>query len=567
MLGTQTRWLSCVQLIAALVAVLLLSMPRPADAQCWGECGTQAPEGCWCDSLCTGAGDCCPDFDICKADDGTCELACGGFGDSCWCDDMCQSYGDCCTDKISLCGDIGTGCTHDLNCDDGDACTDDFCNPGAVGTCEHVVIPGEWWYRDYDYDGYSDGLVGELACEQPPGTTSYQFVTLLGDCDESDPDVHPFMPETCFDGVDSDCDGSLQDDDFEGCSLSSDHIWHASEGYEIVVHAVNKEDILPGDPLYLIGDFGELPLTVRINGVEVEFLQPFDPNPPPMFAPNYIIIPVEEGMASGPVSVTRADGSVLNGPTILLGAADARVAFEDHISAVAAARYDAEWEDWMLDDTIDLEDPAAVQSHYRRFGRAHLRQSLWTQPNGDRPVFVAYDYYAPNGPYAWDEPWASEAEHMQAIEDLLNHVLPGYRFEVRFGQIDWADVQILANNVGDWTQPWRTFSPAWHTPLGSSPPRTIRLANEGAIGHEMSHVLGTDHHYEDPPGVERNLVVPPNAEVNGAGDVRCTMNRSTGWCSACGESMSVDVLHPDLAVTNDLVEALRCHVEPHIDCE
>lgn len=38
--------------------VCQLADPRSCD----GSCGTQASAGCWCDSLCTGMGDCCDDY-------------------------------------------------------------------------------------------------------------------------------------------------------------------------------------------------------------------------------------------------------------------------------------------------------------------------------------------------------------------------------------------------------------------------------------------------------------------------------------------------------------------------
>lgn len=34
---------------------------EPATNSCEGTCGSQAPDGCWCDSACTGYGDCCAD--------------------------------------------------------------------------------------------------------------------------------------------------------------------------------------------------------------------------------------------------------------------------------------------------------------------------------------------------------------------------------------------------------------------------------------------------------------------------------------------------------------------------
>ncbi len=71
---------------------------------CAGNCGQQAPGGCWCDAQCASFGDCCadkvqecdspPDPDSCQ-DNNTCgQQAPGG----CWCDAQCTNFGDCCSD-------------------------------------------------------------------------------------------------------------------------------------------------------------------------------------------------------------------------------------------------------------------------------------------------------------------------------------------------------------------------------------------------------------------------------------------------------------------------------------
>jgi len=94
-----------------------------------------APSGAPCtnddnectDNVCDGAGDCMdvPNDDAC--DDG---MFCNG-DDSCM-DGTCSVHtGDpCADDELCLEDDDFCGCTTDLQCDDGDACTDDACDAG-----------------------------------------------------------------------------------------------------------------------------------------------------------------------------------------------------------------------------------------------------------------------------------------------------------------------------------------------------------------------------------------------------------------------------------------------------
>lgn len=70
---------------------------------CLGICGTQAPGGCYCDSVCTSYGDCCDDYaPSCNPD--SCWGSCGSRAPGgCYCDSLCTSYGDCCSDYSSIC--------------------------------------------------------------------------------------------------------------------------------------------------------------------------------------------------------------------------------------------------------------------------------------------------------------------------------------------------------------------------------------------------------------------------------------------------------------------------------
>lgn len=85
------------------------------------------------------------------------------------------------------------GADNDLDCDD----TDPWIN-----------VPHDW-YVDVDGDGWGTGASLGFQCDPPaPGAGPW-----LGDCDESDPNIHGGMPEDCLDGIDQDCDRLIDCDD------------------------------------------------------------------------------------------------------------------------------------------------------------------------------------------------------------------------------------------------------------------------------------------------------------------------------------------------------------------
>ncbi len=108
------------------------------------------------------------------------------------------------------------GVTADVDCDDGDG----FVFPGALevcdgrdNDCDGAIDDADSdtvalrWYLDPDGDGYADDVEPVLACVAPEGPWTRQ----RGDCAPDDPDVHPDQPDGC-DGVDTDCDGLVDED-------------------------------------------------------------------------------------------------------------------------------------------------------------------------------------------------------------------------------------------------------------------------------------------------------------------------------------------------------------------
>lgn len=126
--------------------------------------------------------------------------ALGGTGGSGGTPDECRTTSDCpvfdpCAPPTCR-ADASSGVLRcvatPLDCNDGDACTRDTCDP-ALG-CTHEAP------RDADGDGY----VGEAPEGAPPECGGGE------DCDDSDAAIHPFATEFC-DGRDNDCNGSIDE--------------------------------------------------------------------------------------------------------------------------------------------------------------------------------------------------------------------------------------------------------------------------------------------------------------------------------------------------------------------
>jgi hypothetical protein len=116
--------------------------------------------------------------------------------------DLCAGFDD----AVDMDADsLPDGCDTDRDGDgwhEWDDCNEDDPSVGAAET----------YYPDFDGDGYGNSSVPFVTCA--PGV---MFVLLGGDCDNSDPNVHPGIVETCFDAWDFNCDGvvSYNDMDFD----------------------------------------------------------------------------------------------------------------------------------------------------------------------------------------------------------------------------------------------------------------------------------------------------------------------------------------------------------------
>ena len=108
----------------------------------------------------------------------------------------------------------GDGHFEDVDCDDADAAVhpdaSELCD-GVDNDCDGIVdndtaVDAAEWYVDLDGDGYGDPGASARACEAPA-----DHVDNAEDCDDTEALAYTGADEVC-DGVDNDCDGTVDND-------------------------------------------------------------------------------------------------------------------------------------------------------------------------------------------------------------------------------------------------------------------------------------------------------------------------------------------------------------------
>lgn len=83
---------------------------------------------------------------------------------------------------------------------------DDDCD--GVPDRDEVGEGGKVFYEDHDRDGYGNEAQTTSACEVAP----FGYVSVAGDCDDTNPNRAPNKGDTTCDGIDDDCDDEIDED-------------------------------------------------------------------------------------------------------------------------------------------------------------------------------------------------------------------------------------------------------------------------------------------------------------------------------------------------------------------
>lgn len=123
-----------------------------------------------------------------------------------------DTYGNPGVTQVSCSGSAPSGfVTDNTDCNDSNAAihpnATEVCN-GIDDDCDGTPDDGltlNTYYADADGDGYGSSSVSQQACSPPSG-----YVSTGGDCNDSNPAVHPGVSESC-NGIDDNCNGVVDE--------------------------------------------------------------------------------------------------------------------------------------------------------------------------------------------------------------------------------------------------------------------------------------------------------------------------------------------------------------------
>ncbi len=106
----------------------------------------------------------------------------------------------------------------------------EVCGDGIDNNCSGSVDEGctRTWYRDTDGDRYSNG--SSIQSVNRPASNYYlaaELTATSGDCNDTNAAVRPGAPEVCGDGIDNNCNGSVD----EGCAPDPADVDDDGDGY------------------------------------------------------------------------------------------------------------------------------------------------------------------------------------------------------------------------------------------------------------------------------------------------------------------------------------------------